>query len=79
MLNDAGTGTMGPDLNKPQNPTRYMTPDGLHALIRDPKSVRSWPTMQMPGFAATQLSDPEIDQATEAKTPGTPGRARSKP
>jgi mono/diheme cytochrome c family protein len=64
MLNDAGTGTMGPDLNKPMNPTRYMTPDGLHALIRDPKSVRSWPTMQMPGFAAAQLSDPEIDQIT---------------
>ena len=41
-----------------------MTPDGLHALIRDPKSVRSWPGMQMPGFAAAQLSDPEIDQIT---------------
>ncbi|HEY2248545.1 MAG TPA: cytochrome c [Bradyrhizobium sp.] len=61
-LNGAGTGTMGPDLNKPMNPTRYMTPDGLHALIRDPKLVRSWPTMQMPGFAAAQLNDREIDQ-----------------
>ena len=53
---------MGPDLNQPMNPTRYMTPDGLHALIRDPRSVRSWPGMQMPGFAAAQLSDAEIDQ-----------------
>ena len=34
----------------------------LHALIRDPKSVRSWPTMQMPGFAKDQMSDREIDQ-----------------
>jgi mono/diheme cytochrome c family protein len=61
-LNSAGTGTMGPDLNQPTNPTRYMTRDGLHALIRDPRSLRSWPTMQMPGFAASQLSDAEIDQ-----------------
>ena len=61
-LNGAGTGTMGPDLNAPMNPTRYMTADGLHALIRDPKSVRSWPSMQMPGFAAEQMSDREIDQ-----------------
>jgi mono/diheme cytochrome c family protein len=61
-LNGAGTGTMGPDLNQPMNPTRYMTRDGLHALIRDPRSVRSWPTLQMPGFAAAQLSDAEIDQ-----------------
>ena len=61
-LNGAGAGTMGPDLNKPMNPTRYMTRDGLHALIRDPRSVRSWPAMQMPGFATDQLSDAEIDQ-----------------
>jgi mono/diheme cytochrome c family protein len=61
-LNGAGTGTMGPDLNAPMNPTRYMTREGLHALIRDPKLVRSWPTLQMPGFAADQLSDREIDQ-----------------
>jgi mono/diheme cytochrome c family protein len=60
-LNGAGASTMGPDLNQPINPTRYMTPDGLHALIRDPKSVRSWPTMQMPGFAADRMSDREID------------------
>jgi mono/diheme cytochrome c family protein len=61
-LNGAGTGTMGPDLNAPMNPTRYMTKDGLHALIRDPRSVRHWPNMQMPGFAADQMSEKEIDQ-----------------
>jgi mono/diheme cytochrome c family protein len=76
-LNGAGTGTMGPDLNRPMNPTRYMTRDGLHALIRDPKSVRSWPGMQMPGFAANQMSDGEIDEiiaylAHMAKRGGTP-------
>lgn len=60
-LNGAGTGTMGPDLNHPMNPIRYMTRDGLHALIRDPKSVRSWPGMQMPGFAPEQMTDEEID------------------
>ena len=60
-LNGAGSGTMGPDMNQPMNPTRYMTRDGLHALIRDPKSVRYWPNMQMPGFAADQISDREID------------------
>ena len=43
------------------NPTQYMTRAGLHALIRDPESVRSWPTMQMQGFAADQMSDREID------------------
>jgi mono/diheme cytochrome c family protein len=62
MLNGAGTGIMGPDLNAPMNPTRYMTGDGLHALIRDPRSVRSWPSMQMPGFAKEQMNDREIDQ-----------------
>ena len=61
MLNGAGTGTIGPDLNRPMNPTQYMTRQGLHALIRDPKSVRQWPGMQMPGFAPNQMSDREID------------------
>ncbi|MBU6463182.1 MAG: cytochrome c [Bradyrhizobium sp.] len=60
-LDGAGTGTAGPDLNQPMNPTQYMTRDGLRALIRDPKSVRSWPNMKMPGFAADQISDREID------------------
>src|SRR5262245_14951200 len=61
-LNGAGASTVGPDLNQPMSPTQYMTREGLHALIRDPKSVRSWPTMQMPGFAGDRMSDGEIDQ-----------------
>jgi mono/diheme cytochrome c family protein len=60
-LNGAGAGTVGPDMNQPMNPLQYMTRDGLHALIRDPKSARSWPAMTMPGFSAQQMSDQEID------------------
>jgi mono/diheme cytochrome c family protein len=60
-LNGAGASTVGPDLNRPMNPTEYLTPAGLHALIRDPKSVRSWPGQLMPGFAADQMTDREID------------------
>jgi mono/diheme cytochrome c family protein len=60
-LNGAGEGKIGPDLNQPMNPTEYLTPAGLRALIRNPKLVRTWPEQQMPGFAANQMSDHEID------------------
>ena len=39
------------------NATEYMTDKGLHALIRDPKSVRSWPGMKMQGWPPDLLSD----------------------
>ena len=52
---------MGGDLNLPMNATVYMTEKGLHALIRDPKSVRSWPGMKMQGLPPDLLSDREID------------------
>jgi mono/diheme cytochrome c family protein len=61
MLNGAGSSDVGPDLNAPMNPTAYMTQAGLHALIRDPKAVRSWATQIMPGFAEDQMSDGDID------------------
>jgi mono/diheme cytochrome c family protein len=60
-VNGAGASDVGPDLNRPMNPTQYMTPDGLRALIRDPKSVRHWPAAQMPGFASDRMTDHEID------------------
>jgi mono/diheme cytochrome c family protein len=60
-LNGAGASAVGPDLNQPMNPTEYLTRAGLHALIRNPKSVRTWPGQQMPGFAADQMTDREID------------------
>jgi mono/diheme cytochrome c family protein len=60
-LNGAGASDVGPDLNLPMNATEYMTPKGLHALIRDPKSVRTWPEQRMTGFPPSFVSDEEID------------------
>ncbi|HRN85374.1 MAG TPA: c-type cytochrome [Hyphomicrobium sp.] len=60
-LNGAGEGEVGPDLGRPMNVTEYLTPIGLRALIRDPKSVRTWPGQHMPGFGADQIPDPELD------------------
>jgi mono/diheme cytochrome c family protein len=60
-LNGGGASDMGGDLNLPMNATEYMTEKGLHALIRDPKSVRSWPGMKMQGLTPDLLSDQEID------------------
>lgn len=59
-LSGAGASDVGPDLNRPMNPTKYMTPKGLHALIRDPKSVRTWPGQKMQGWPPDLLSDHEI-------------------
>lgn len=59
-LNRAGSATMGPDLNVPMNPTEYLTDAGLRALIRDPRSVRTWPEQAMPGFSQDVLSDKDI-------------------
>jgi mono/diheme cytochrome c family protein len=60
-LNKAGAADVGPDLNLPQNPTEYLTPKGLHDLIRNPKAVRTWPAQAMPPFPPDYLSDREID------------------
>lgn len=60
-LNGAGESDTGPDLGRPMNVTAYMTAAGLHALIRDPKSVRTWPEQQMLGFGADKIPDAEID------------------
>ena len=60
-MKGAGADVMGPDLGKPMNPTQYLTPKGLRMLIRSPKSVRTWPRQQMPGFDKTMVSDPDLD------------------
>jgi len=60
-LNGAGAADVGPDLNLPQNPTEYFTPQALHDLIRNPRAVRTWPALAMPSFAADALSDREIE------------------
>jgi mono/diheme cytochrome c family protein len=59
-LNGAGAADVGPDLNLPQNPTEYLTPQGLHDLIRNPGGVRTWPAQAMPPFPPDYLSDREI-------------------
>jgi mono/diheme cytochrome c family protein len=64
-LNGAGSSNVGPDMNKPMNPTEYLTHQGLRTLIRDPRSVRSWPGLVMPGFTTDQMSDHEIDLVIE--------------
>ncbi len=60
-LNGGGAGELGPDLGKPMNATDYMTDTGLRALVRNPRSVRTWPLQQMPGFSADALPDAELD------------------
>lgn len=59
-LNGGGASDVGPDLNLPQNPIEYLTAQGLHDVIRNPKAVRSWPAMTMPAFPSANLSDREI-------------------
>lgn len=60
-LNGAGDATLGPDLNIPHSPTEYLRQDLLRAYIRDPQSLRHWPTARMPGFAPSVLSDADLD------------------
>lgn len=60
-LNGAGQSDTGPDLGRPMNVTTYMTARGIHALIRDPKSVRTWPGQQMMGFDSEKIPDADID------------------
>jgi mono/diheme cytochrome c family protein len=60
-LGGAGDATIGPDLNMPHNPTDYLQPWALKALIRNPASLRAWPEMKMPSFDAKMLSDADLD------------------
>jgi mono/diheme cytochrome c family protein len=60
-LNEGGAGEVGPDLGRPMNATDYLTDQGLHALVRDPKSVRTWPLQQMPGFSTDTLPEADLD------------------
>ncbi|TCK36350.1 mono/diheme cytochrome c family protein [Paraburkholderia sp. BL8N3] len=60
-MNGAGDASVGPDLNRPHNPTEYLQPWALKALIRDPRSVRVWPDMKMTGFDQAAISDADLD------------------
>ena len=52
---------MGPDLNRPMNPTEYFQLAALRRYIRNPASVRTWPDQKMPGFGPDRLSEAELD------------------
>jgi mono/diheme cytochrome c family protein len=60
-LNGGGEAGIGPDLGQPMAATDYMTERGLRALVRDPKSVRTWPQQQMPAFSPTILPDADLE------------------
>ncbi|MBR0679507.1 cytochrome c [Roseomonas eburnea] len=60
-MNGGGSADMGPDLNRPMGPTEYFQPGALRRYLRDPASVRNWPEQKMPGFAADQISETELD------------------
>lgn len=62
-MNGAGDASVGPDLNLPHSPTEYYQPWVLKQFIRDPRSIRSWPDMKMPGFPQTSLSDADLEAA----------------
>ena len=63
-LNGAGASDVGPDMNRPMSPTEYLTPAGLHALIRDPKSVVPGPPSDA-RLPAGSVSDREIDHVID--------------
>jgi mono/diheme cytochrome c family protein len=60
-LNGGGGSEIGPDLGQPMAATDYLTERGLRALVRDPKSVRTWPQQQMPAFSPTILPDADLE------------------
>lgn len=61
QINGGGDAAVGPDLNRPANPTEYFNDAFLRKYLRDPAAVRSWPGMTMPGFADSVMSDAQLD------------------
>lgn len=59
-MRGGGSADIGPDLGQPMPAASYLTEDGLRALIRDPRSVRTWPEQRMVGFDASALSDADL-------------------
>ncbi|HTD04961.1 cytochrome c [Undibacterium sp.] len=60
-INGGGDAAIGPDLNKPYNPTEYFQEAYLRKLIRDPASVRSWKQSAMPGFSEPVLPETDLN------------------
>jgi mono/diheme cytochrome c family protein len=59
-INLGGDASIGPDLNVPYNPTEYLRVDALRRLIRDPQTLRRWPSAKMPAFPIERLSDRDL-------------------
>jgi mono/diheme cytochrome c family protein len=60
-MKGAGAAEVGPDLGQPMSPIQYLTANGLRGVIRNPKAVRTWPQMTMPGFDETRLREADLD------------------
>jgi mono/diheme cytochrome c family protein len=60
-LDGGGASDTGPDFGRPMFPTQYLTDAGLRAIIRDPKSVHTWPAQRMIGFSKRSISDADLD------------------
>jgi mono/diheme cytochrome c family protein len=60
-INGGGASDTGPDFGHPMYPTQFLTDAGLRALVRDPKSVRTWPEQRMIGFSRALISDADLD------------------
>ncbi len=79
-LNGGGASDTGPDLGQPMNATEYLTEAGLRGIIRNPRSVRTWPNQTMGGFGSKTLPDTDVDnllvylRAMVTKPTGASGR-----
>ncbi|MDP5008488.1 MAG: cytochrome c [Glaciimonas sp.] len=61
QINGGGDAAIGPDLNKPFNPTEYFQDAFLRKLIRNPSLVRDWPQRTMGVFTTKDLSESQLD------------------
>jgi mono/diheme cytochrome c family protein len=64
-MKGAGAAEVGPDLGQPMNPIQYLSAIGLRNVIRNPKAVRTWPQMTMPGFDETMLREADLEALIE--------------
>ena len=64
-MNHQGESHVGPDLNLPMNPTEYFKEGILKTFVRNPKSVREWPSAAMPPFPMDVVSDSEMDNLVQ--------------
>jgi mono/diheme cytochrome c family protein len=78
-LDGGGNSDVGPDLNRPMNPTEYFTLPALRKFLRNPTSVRNWPERKMPPFGTDALSDADIDRIIQYLQHKAANRKRSEP